>query len=707
MEIPLKPDSEDYRRLLNMLGGDKGYFILALHGFIEAYCKACIGCPDDYPGGFKGLLDDFAGQLSRRGTSMKGFGNVRSCLLHERKLTNEVRHQFAPADSEQVRSAIQTFRSFCRIAGLQSSHLDTLKKQQEIWDEERSLIETRQALKDTRWNLFQAQKEIKRVLEQYHELETRQDEFHQVQRHLISVNEQLADIQGRYNTNKDRITELRREKHRLAGELRDRSERLAELEDVADYVENLQSSTYYTRTRLDYERSVIRLTPEQNDVVGRMREDHDFLVKGAAGTGKTLILLETMKRFLAHRAANPLLDGGEGRPVALVTYTRTLERYNHYLSSLMELGNLDIRTEDSLILKVFRERFPGFRIDFKADKVFAKAHAGAGGLGAAELALELETFLLGGVVTEKEYCQDRIPRTGLKQRLGAEARRELWRLRERYIGEQRENRTLSPKNARLMMLEHLRSRSVQSSQADAVYDHIFLDECQDLTPLDLMVLKELTTKSLLMAGDSDQTLYGFSSPYARAGLTLSGYSRTVKTNFRNTLPIHRLAEKIRLGSDYSDTESCPAAFRNGPEPQIIRSVDTDKLYELLIGSLRILVGALGCDMENIAVLMPGNNLIRKMARTLQDAGFPSADIRDDSFSFTHTPGVRLSTIHSAKGLDFPVVLAFLPTLFGGESLDRQTAEKQRRNTLYVALTRAMENLMVFVKDGAEGVLGEL
>ena len=96
-----------------------------------------------------------------------------------------------------------------------------------------------------------------------------------------------------------------------------------------------------------------------------------------------------------------------------------------------------------------------------------------------------------------------------------------------------------------------------------------------------------------------------------------------------------------------------------------------------------------------------------MARTLQDAGFPSADIRDDSFSFTHTPGVRLSTIHSAKGLDFPVVLAFLPTLFGGESLDRQTVEKQRRNTLYVALTRAMENLMVFVKDGAEGVLGEL
>ena len=565
------------------------------------------------------------------------------------------------------------------------------------------MIETAQALKDAKWALFQSKREVKQILEQYQELESRQDESEEAERSLALVSEQLSQLEKRNTASKERIDSLRQEKHRLKTELRERNIRLEELKSAAEYIDQLRTLTYYTRTRFDYERSLIRLTPEQNDVVERINESHDFLVKGAAGTGKTLVLLETLRRILERRLANPELDGGTGGPIILVTYNKTLERYNHYLTSLMEMGeDLEIRTVDSLIFEAFRKRFPGYRIDFNTGKSFCKEASGAGGLTHSELHLEIENLLLGGGVTEKEYCEDVLPRTGLKKRLDTSTRREIWGLRDEYISVQKAAKAVSRNHARLMLLE-----SFIEKPEDDLYDHIFVDESQDLFPVDLSVLKAITRKSLLMAGDKDQTLYGFSSPYARADIRLSGYSRTVKTNFRNTLPIHELAERIRNGSDSSDEDSCPAAFRNGPQPEIVKAEKTEELYGLLVKILTMLTDGIGYEMENMTVVVPSKVILKKIDGIFKQNGFLTADIHSNTFSFTDTPGIRLSTIHSAKGLDFPVVLAFVPTLFGAGGLDEASSEKQLRNQLYVALTRAMEYLVVFTKDGADGILGEL
>ena len=59
--------------------------------------------------------------------------------------------------------------------------------------------------------------------------------------------------------------------------------------------------------------------------------------------------------------------------------------------------------------------------------------------------------------------------------------------------------------------------------------------------------------------------------------------------------------------------------------------------------------------------------------------------------FLSRPGVRLSTIHSVKGLEFPVVIL--------SSLDQlpssiQADEVRDSNLFYVGLTRAMDHLVV-------------
>jgi superfamily I DNA/RNA helicase len=70
--------------------------------------------------------------------------------------------------------------------------------------------------------------------------------------------------------------------------------------------------------------------------------------------------------------------------------------------------------------------------------------------------------------------------------------------------------------------------------------------------------------------------------------------------------------------------------------------------------------------------------------------------------------IRLSTLHSSKGIEFPVVLLFLPNLGFQGSYDERAAETMQRNLLYVALTRAMDLVVLFTMDKLkEAVLADL
>jgi superfamily I DNA/RNA helicase len=59
-------------------------------------------------------------------------------------------------------------------------------------------------------------------------------------------------------------------------------------------------------------------------------------------------------------------------------------------------------------------------------------------------------------------------------------------------------------------------------------------------------------------------------------------------------------------------------------------------------------------------------------------------------------------MHSAKGLDFPVVFLFLPQFHViNNSLDPATSDRMARNLIYVAMTRAMDQLSVFIREGTD------
>ncbi|GAB1456904.1 hypothetical protein MASR2M48_22120 [Spirochaetota bacterium] len=104
----------------------------------------------------------------------------------------------------------------------------------------------------------------------------------------------------------------------------------------------MRRMTAFTRTRADYERAVVRLTAEQKGILTQIRLDRDFLVKGSAGTGKTLVLLKAVEK--AKGIGTGAVSGQDtlgmdelGGSVALLTYTTTMVKYDAFLSSLMSV----------------------------------------------------------------------------------------------------------------------------------------------------------------------------------------------------------------------------------------------------------------------------------------------------------------------------------------------------------------------------------
>ena len=450
----------------------------------------------------------------------------------------------------------------------------------------------------------------------------------------------------------------------------ERARLLTELEgyrDLERYLEHLARFTLYTRTRRDYERSLMRLTPEQRDALDEIRPGHDFLIRGGAGTGKTIVLLHAFDRARRERDA----ELGFGRPrMALLTYTTTLVKYDRYLAAVLHTDGVDdlITTADAFFLARLRRVEARARVDYAVVARLAASLNGTEFLTNAELATELEDFLFANAVTREEYIDNVVLRRGMRQPLSAQQRAMVWGVRARVIEEMERAGTLSKNWSRMRLIEHLERTPGDPAVCDV--DLAYVDESQDLTAVDLKALKLMTRRGLVLAGDAGQTIYGVGSPYRRAGIDISGRTRVLRTSFRTTCPIQEAADRYRALTRGEEEEPNPQAFREGPVPELYTAATRDEMDRLLLARVALFVDTLGYDPENVTVLAPTRNDVARIGQLLSRAGRAVANIHDEAFAFSQAGAVRLSTLHSSKGLDFPVVLLYLPGAAGPGRLRR-------------------------------------
>ncbi|MDF1569671.1 MAG: UvrD-helicase domain-containing protein [Spirochaetaceae bacterium] len=696
--IPSESLSDSLTRLDIIRTTDPGLYAVALHAFIEAHVQKCIGSTREM--NFTAILltwwhehrdDVTAGRTGALSSEDEAaLRAILSSISRDHRITNTVRHNFARLTPEEARGVTWNFLRLGDYAGWSALiEARPLRASLESWDNRESAASDSELI-HLKFDFADLQRRSAELLSDRPLIESKEREIQALRKRLHALQAapdqpaETASPSGGISRNglSPGVAEIQSEIRRLRTEV-DNS-------DYKRYIDGLSRFSLTARTRRDFEKHLIRLTPEQREALEDFNTDQHMLITGGAGTGKTLVLLEALSRTLKNRS--PELDMGQPTDTTLVTFTKTLLKYDRYLASLMAPGQLqeaDLESSETFFWKKLILKEPNHKVDYQLLRGLMNEANTTGVLSDAELWIEIEEFLFGLNIAREEYLDAAVPRKGLKTPLNLKEREAVWTIRDDLDDHMLTRGIYSKHYARLRLLHWL----AEDDEGLRTHEHLFVDESQDMAAVELMCLKELAGKSLIMAGDTGQSIYGFINPYRRASLELSqGQIRLLKTNHRNTIPIHNLAESFRRvglspGED-PGPESYP--FREGPEPETHQMDDPLALADLLAAKAKMYIEELGYDAEAVGVLCSRTSHLRMMAEKLAGVGLDSAVVKDSGFEFHRRGVVRLSTLHSSKGLDFPIVLMYVPELPPAKEIDPPYQDRLYRNLQYVAMSRGMD-----------------
>ena len=708
------PSKEQLQRLKSLQGTDKGLFKLACFSVIEGYMREKLGKQNDFSISFPKLLDLFKARYATN--SPREYMLIKD-LIKNHQGTNPVRHRFANCSDEEAIGAIYLFNEFAKTYKLPNqAEIEKMAKALDIWLSRKSPAETAAELE-------KAIKQIKSLSEQNNDMLEKVTKLGQLQTQLDAMSSKLKALQFDYDQqitsskkDKERINQLRKAKNeeeqknlKVQKELQTQLEKLS---DAEEYIQNLNRMTSYTRTRYDFEQSLVHLTKEQESIVNQVKFNRDFLIKGSAGTGKSLVLLKTLEKLLAEQSAS-LFDDDRNKSIKLITFTHSLEKYNRYIASLMKIGenqlaekgNL-ITTSEAYISKIIKAAFPEKNLTYLLEKVEIEGleDVSLNPLG-KDIWTELDKFILPKCITKKEYCEEMIARTGMRKAQTEASRKKIWDFVEKIF-------EAWEKSAEWYSAFASYKLSTMDFKVpdELCVDYLFVDEAQDLTAATLRILKSSVREAVILAGDNDQSIFQPGFTWSRAGLDVSGATRILNINFRSTNQINQLAEKYRSLIKGSDTENRPETFRLGPPVELHESKNEDEGFMQMIETVKLCIETLGYECENICLIAPQRKQLDKLKVMLkEELDLESSLVSEGTFDFAQQGIIRLATTQSCKGLDFPVVLFYIDhRAHYLDVFDEEVSDKINRNMIYTALTRSIELLHVFMPEKvSEGPVGDL
>ena len=479
----------------------------------------------------------------------------------------------------------------------------------------------------------------------------------------------------------------------------------------------LDPSQLLYRTRLDrlegyfegrIKKLMLNLEEDQQQYVD-LRHIPLLLLKGTAGCGKT-----TLGIYRAIRLAE------EGRRVLIVTYNRQLARTTKTL--IEELigplpSNLEVRTASSVMGSLLGPllHIPRSSPDELPRRFLREALDEVRPTGVAQVLQRDESFfgeeirgLIKGLNLVNVEAYKAIKRYGRKTALGPIQREAVWRVYEAYQRRMQAAGIHEYADQAPMVLA-----LAEKGPLSKAYDDIIVDEAQDLKPVDLRAIQKLIAPegTLLVLGDAAQTLYSRGFSWVQAGISARGRTSILRINHRNTCQIAEAAAQLILHNTLmrSSNEFVDPQWtrREGPRPRLLTSRITYEQIDLVYRQILELLDTQTCRPSDIAVLCHTNRVCEQYKNILIGKGLravtgPDFDILEEE--------IKVITIHSAKGLEFPVVFLMgltegnLPRAARQAGQDEEEAQleiERERMLCYVGMTRAAEMLYLVTVRGQE------
>ncbi|WP_036484403.1 3'-5' exonuclease [Myxosarcina sp. GI1] len=463
----------------------------------------------------------------------------------------------------------------------------------------------------------------------------------------------------------------------------------------------------------EVEAFLLKLDPEQEKLLDFGIDRGAVLVKGGAGAGKSTLALYRVKRLI-EEGYNSIL---------FTTYTNALSNYSQQLLEQLlrkppeDLG-VKVATVDSLIYQYYANNYgkPNLVRAYRSRELLNTALAETKipaknifeekaqrqyleRLGIAYLLEEFETVIdAWGISEQKQYSK--FPRRGRGLSIKASQREAIWKVYETWRNLLKQHRYVTFAQMRCYANE------IASNLPQKPFEALIIDEAQDLSPIAIRFLINLvsSSKGIYLTADASQSLYqrGFSWKQVHEDLKVAGRTLILKRNYRNTQQITQACKEILDGTNAGDKECLDQELSpyTGDRPQILLSDNLDIHISAILQAFTTAAKKYRLPLHGGAILCPTNKLGEEVARKLQ-----AKDVKAQFFSSKkidlHSPHVKVLTLHSAKGLEFPFVAVVgleegvLPAIDRAIPPDEvESVLEQQRRLFYVGCSRAMRFLIV-------------
>ena len=439
-------------------------------------------------------------------------------------------------------------------------------------------------------------------------------------------------------------------------------------------------------------------------------------VTGSAGTGKTIVAL--------HRAVH-LARRYPASRVLLTTFSPILAQALR--GKLRRLISHEPRLAERLEVQSLEEVGARLHERLLGQAPLATPEQVTGLLAQAREQVTGHKFSLRFVRTEWEELVDAwqlatweayrdVKRLGRKTRLAEAQRTQLWDIFQ-WVW-----RGLADAGLITRATLFTRLAGALARREPPPYEFVLVDEAQDVSVAQLRFLAALGAErpdGLFFAGDLGQRIFQPPFSWLSLGVDIRGRSRTLQLNYRTSHQIRSQADRLLdptltdVDGNSEERRGTVSAF-NGPPPTVVSHADPDQEAQAVSAWLTQRHQE-GLAPHEIGIFVRSPAELDRATRAAAGSGLPYT-LLDDKVATRHGH-LSLGTMHLAKGLEFRAVVVMacddevipaqsrIDTV--GDGSDLEEVYNTERHLLYVACTRARDQLLVCGVEPASEFLDDL
>ncbi|MED4182088.1 3'-5' exonuclease [Priestia megaterium] len=455
----------------------------------------------------------------------------------------------------------------------------------------------------------------------------------------------------------------------------------------------------------------ITLTKKQQQCV-TFKPEGSLLVRGIPGSGKSTIILAraqyllmkhpnesliilTFNRSLSNYVRQLALKTGD-KPVEAFTFhnwAQLLLKETNYPHTRLILGDNRRRTiefaKNIINKKLDGARFPKMAgrkneqkalIDFLSD--------------------EIEWIKGSDINSREEYLKVARVGRGTEIRVTKKHRETIYHVLEKYnelLQRHPKHQGVDGEDLARILIERVKSIPPEKRPA-----HILVDEAQDLHSVQLQAINEIAKKSLTIGADKGQQIYRRTFTWKKAGIDVVGNrSRFLNETFRSTKQI------VQLANDFQEKDTFfikDEEYIKAKEPEIEGKLPELCLCENGAEEMKQVIYHVkkirsSFPENTIGIIVNTKAAIEDFKANIETEGVPVYNLQEEESDMI-SPGVKLITFHSSKGLEFDHVIVTglkkgrLPYRTSGLGEDEIEFLSRERKKFYVAMTRAKKTLLI-------------